>query len=908
MTLPARLRSWFAAMLGRTRMESEMDAEMRFHLESYAEDLIRSGVPREEAMRRARIEFGGLDARKEDCRASLGLRLWDELGADLRFGLRMLRQNTGFAAVAILSLALGIGANTTIFTLAKEVLLTSLAVPHPEKLRLLAWIKGPKTKIPAAWGNFGTDKSGRKTGNPFSYPIYQEMRAHNQVFKDLAAFKDLYRLTATIGGEPEPVDAELVSDNFYQSLGVRTIAGRPIGPADHAVAVISDAYWARRFGRSASVLGSSFNVNRVAVTIIGVNPPQFKGAKSGGTPEIFLPMSLQPEVIPNPRGSLLTAELFWWTNIIGRLKPGVSDQTAETSMAFTFRQAMRATMPGKPEVEFPDIAVGTGRRGLDQRSGMFAEPIYILLSAAGLVLLIACVNLANLLLARSAARQREMSVRLAMGAGKWRVIRQVLTESMLLAFLGGAAGLVLGYVSRDIIPRLTEEPWRASSFETGFDWRVFMFALAITVFTGILFGVAPAWRSTQADVNAGLKETGRMTAGRSSALLGRSLIVLQVGLSIVLLTGAGLFLRTLENLKTTSIGFNPERVLLFNVNLPRSHYSRPQERIDTFHRIETSVIALPGVQSATLSGEALLANDAENNCYRPTGRPPRKSDDYPWVNRVGAQFFDTLGIPILFGRGFDAADTSRSPKVAVLNRKLAESFFPRVNPIGKTLTACGPDGATEQIEIAGVSGDAKYYNLREEPPPTLYLPYTQSEDSDGMTFEVKTAASATSIVTEVRQAIKAIDPDLPLLEVRTQTQQIDATLAQERLFATLTGGFGLIALILAAVGIYGIMAYGVERRTNEIGIRMALGARARVVLAMVLREAFWLALLGIAVGLAGALAVTRLLASLLFGLKPTDPLTLGGAALLLLTIALLAGFKPAFRASRVDPMQALRHE
>jgi predicted permease len=893
----------------RARFEHEMDAEMRFHIESYAEDLIRSGVPREQALRQARIEFGGLDAQKEECRASLGLRLWDELGADLRFGVRMLRQNPGFAAVAVLSLALGIGANTAIFTLAKEVLLTNMGVPHAEELRLLFWTQGPKARVGPAWGSFRKDKSGRRTGTPFTYPIFQQLRAQNRAFQDLAAFKDIYQLTATIGGEPEPVDAELVSGNFYQSLGAPVYAGRPIATNDLAVVVISDAYWARRFGRSAAALGSIININRIPVTIVGVNAPQFKGAKSGATPEVFLPMSLQPEVIPNPRGSLLADNGFWWINIIGRQKNGLSDKAAETSLAFTFRQAIRATLPDKPEVEFPGINIETGRRGLDQASDTFAEPTYILLSAAGLVLLIACVNLANLLLARSAARQCEMSVRLAMGAGKLRVVRQVLTESLLLAFLGGGAGLLLGYAGRDIIPRLVEQPWRTNWLATDFDWRVFLFAFAITVLTGILFGVAPAWRSTKADVNAGLKETGRMTAGHSHALLGRSLIVLQVGLSLVLLIGAGLFLRTLENLKTTAIGFNPERILLFNVSLPRSHYSEPQKRIDTYFRIESSVNGLAGVQSATLSSEALLAHDAENDCFRPTGRAAATDDqDHPWVNRVGARFFETFGIPILYGRGFNTRDTSHAPKVAVINQRLAKALFPQGSPIGRTLSACSPNAKPEIFEIAGVSGDAKYYDLRDEPPPTLYLPYAQGDDAEGMTFEVKTAASVESISAELRQAIRAIDPDLPLLDVRTQTQQIEATLSQERVFATLTGGFGVIALILAAVGIYGVMAYSVERRTNEIGIRMALGARAQAVLSMVLREAFGLAITGIGIGMAGALGVTRFLASLLYGLKPADPLTLGSAALLLLLIALLAGFRPAFRASRVDPMQALRHE
>ncbi len=911
----ARLHSWLRSVTRRSRVEAEMDDELRFHIDAYVDDLIRSGVPRDEAFRRARLEFGGVEMQKEECRASLGLRLWDELLSDVRYGWRSLGHSKVFTAVAVLSLALGIGANTAIFTLAKEVLLKTMAVPHSERLRLFTWVAKPRVQhFGGAWGSFDKNAAGDMVGTPFTYPLYVEMRRHNEVLEDVVAFKDLYKLTATVDGQAEAIDGMLVSGNFYRSLGAEVIAGRGITGEDDSlaaapVAVISDAYWARRFGRSATALGKVINLNRVPVTIVGVNSPQFKGAKAGGTPEIFLPVSLQPVVIPNQRGSLLASNNFWWLMVMGRLKQGVSEETAQAALDVSYRNAFHATMPEKKDSDMPRFALAKGNRGMDGQQGQFKKPIYVLLAVAGLVLLIACANLANLLLARSASRQREMSVRLAMGAGRFRIIRQVFTESMLLAFLGGTAGLMLGYLGRNIIPSLFEDSWRASSLDAEFDWRVFAFAFAITVVTGLLFGVAPAFRSTRTDVNAGLKETGRATAARPKALLGKSLVVLQVSLSLLLLVGAGLFLRTLINLKSTAIGFNPEHILLFQLEPPRIRYAN-QQRVDLFRQIEEKVGALPGVQSATASSEALLAHNVTDECFVPSDKPTKGHHEPTMTNFVGSRFFETIGIPILQGRGFSARDTATAPKVAIVNRQLANKFFGQSNPIGRSISTCDSDStvAATPIAIVGVAADAKYDNLRDAAPPTMYIPYSQLGDVESMTFEIKTAASTASVVAELRDAVRSVDKDLPMLEVRTQTQQIDAILSEERVFATLTTGFGLVALILSSIGIYGIMAYTVSRRTNEIGIRMALGAQARDVLAMVLGETSLLTCVGIGLGLAAAAGLTRILATLLFGLKPTDVATFTGAALLLLIIALIAGLAPARRAASVDPMQALRHE
>jgi predicted permease len=901
----------FSWLTQRRRMESEMDAELRFHIESRAGDLVKQGVPREEAYRRARIEFGGIEGRKEECRESLGLRLWDELRADCRYALRMMRHNPGFTAIAVISLGLGIGANTAIFTLAKEVLLKTMGVPHADRMRMITWSRGPQAHFGPVWGSFFPSPTGEMSSTSFPYPLFLDMQRHNDMLQDLVAFKEVNQMTATVDGQAEPIAGMLVSGNFYQALGVPVIAGRSIAPEDDAlsaapVVMISDAYWARQFARSADALGRTIFLNRIPATIIGVNAPEFKGAKAGGTFEVFFPLSLQQQVIPNQKGSLLANNGYWWLMLMGRLKAGVTEQAANVDLQMRFRNALHATLPDLKDADAPRVYLTPGSRGMDLQTREFAKPIYLLLALAGLVLLIACANLANLLLARSASRQREMSLRLAMGASRARVMRQVLTEAMLLALLGGAAGLLLGYWGRDFVPSLINDSWHPTTFDIQMDWRVFTFAFAITIVTGLLFGVAPAWRSTRADVNSGLKESGRMSTSRPQAFLGKALVVFQVSLSLLLLVGAGLFLRTLVNLRTAEIGFNPQRILLFDLNPPRSRYPAPQ-RVPLFERIAAKIAALPGVQSSTLSGEALLANSMDDACFRPASSPVTEKHT-SLFNSVGPNFFETMTIPMLYGRTFTARDNQHAPKVAIVNQKLAKEFFPHLNPVGQTITSCEKGATPDAIEIIGVSADAKYDNLRQDAPPTIYLPYLQDDDASGMTFELKTAASISSITAEIREAVRSVDKDLPLLDVRTQTQQIEATLSQERIFATLSAGFGVLALILASIGIYGIMAYTVSRRTNEIGIRMALGARSTAVLSMVLRETLLLALIGIAAGIAAAAALTRLATSMLYNLKPTDPLTFCSAALLLLVVALAAGFTPARRAATIDPIHALRHE
>jgi predicted permease len=608
-------------------------------------------------------------------------------------------------------------------------------------------------------------------------------------------------------------------------------------------------------------------------------------------------------VIPDPNGSLLTNNGFWWLFLIGRLNPNVSSAAARSALDIAFRNAFRETLPGKKDSDRPRFVVQDGERGFDWGPQHLRKPLYLLLALTGLVLLVACVNLANLLLARATVRQREMSLRLAVGANRARLIRQVLVECLLLAFLGGAAGLLLGYLSRNLIQTLMESSWSGNALDTQLDWRVFAFAFLVTMATGLIFGMAPAWRCTNTDAGAALRETGRMSTTRSKAMFGKVLVAFQVALSLLLVVGAGLFVRTLFNLRHAPTGLHPEHVLLFELNPPRSRFL-PAQRIRLFQRVAERLAAVPGVQSSTASSEPLLAHSMDNDCFHPTENGALKKASL--INYVGPDFFATFGIPIQSGRGISATDNQRAPRVAVVNRVFANTFFENTDSIGKTISTCDPKAPV--IEIVGVSANAKYDDIRRSVPETIYVPYAQADDVDSLTFEVRSAASVASLMPKIRAVVKEIDKDLPVLEIRTQSEQIDAILTTERIFAALTTGFGVLALLLASIGIYGIVAYSVSKRTNEIGIRMALGARSSSVLAMVLSESLVLIGVGIIAGILWALAATRVVASMLFGLKPSDLNTFAGAALLLTLIGTLAALRPAWRAARIDPMHALRHE
>jgi predicted permease len=897
-------------MAHRSRLEGEMDEELRFHLESYIEDLIQRGVPREQAERQARIEFGGITVHKEEMRASLGLRLWDDLLADLRHALRMLWKSPGFTAIAIGSLALGIGANTAIFTVAKEVLLDRLWVPHPEELTLFHWIAPKNTVAHHIWGDWDAAPGNKATSTSFPYPLYQQLRAQNNVLADLFAFKGVGLLTVAVDGDARAVQAEMVSGNYYQALGVQTVIGRPIGPADDAVpgsgavVVISDGFWTQRFGRSPSVIGKTVLLNSTPFTIIGVNPPRFTGAKTvQASPEVFVPFSMQPVLLPRRAGSILNDPDMWWLQIMARPKPGIARQTAQAALDTQFNAIAHAGMTIKSGEAIPTLLLEDGSRGLDESGKSLSQPIYVLEALVGLVLLLACANVANLLLARSAARQREMSVRLALGASRGRVLRQVMTESVALSLLGGAGGFVLGFAGRDVIPRLMANPWEPMQLGARFDWRIFVFTAALSVLTGLIFGLAPAWKATRTQVSSGLKDSAQAVTNRRRGYAGKAIVAFQVALSTLLVVGAVLFVRTLANLASINPGFRTDHLLLFAINPPPRQY--PAGKDIALHReLEQKLAAVPGVESVTLSDVVFMANDQSMDDFVPAGRPKTgEQTESHFDANVGGSYFTTIGIPILSGRGFNSGDTETSPKVAVINQSLARLDYPGTNPIGRTFHS-----SDAEWQIVGVCGDTRYDSLRKDIPPLFFLPYRQMQAAEGMTYEIRTHVSPAALTPLLRRTVQSVDKNLPLMDVRTQEEQIKASVQQERIFADLTAAFGMLALVLASIGIYGIMAYTVSRRTNEIGIRLALGARTQQILGMVLSESTRLALTGVVAGLGAAMLLTRFLKSMLYGLKPHDPATLVCAAVLLLGVALLAAWLPALRASRVQPMQALRHE
>ncbi len=923
----AMARSWGRSLTNRSQLEIEMEAELAHHLDLLTTDLIHAGIKPAEAKRRARIALGSTVVHKDAMRDSLGLRLWDDLGADLKYAARRLRRSAGFTAVAVVSLALAIGANTTIFSLAKQLLYERLSVPQAADLRLLAWT-GSRDHVAVhhIFGDYDHIPDDRAASTAFSYTVYEQLRSQNQhasnrPFEDLFAFKE-GEMNATIHNAAQQVRTEMVSGNYYSALGIRPILGRAILPSDEtsetsgAVAILSYPLWERQFASSPAVLGQQITVNNIPLTIVGVNPDGFTGAKNvQQSPDVFVPLVLQPLISHSDRGSLLINPNIWWVNIMGRIRPGFADAAVQAALNGQLAAVVRATMPIRPREDIPVLDLRDGSRGLFTQQKTFAKPMAVLLTMVGFVLLLACVNIANLMLARGTRRQREMSVRFALGAGRARIIRQMLVESLLLSSLGGAGGLIFGYIGSNLIPLLIENGWERAEFHIHFDWAVFAFTAIVTLTTGILFGLAPAFAAARAKVSAGLQESSQSVTRRRKGLGGKSLVGFQVALSTLLVIGAGLFLRTLSGLKSVNVGFRTDHLLLAEVD-PSAKWYPPGKDIQLFNRLEQAFAAIPGVESVAPASVAYLSDDISKTNFIPEGESydhdKYQAQDY---NVVGVNFFQTMQIPILRGRSFGPQDTLTSTKVGIINESLAKASFPNQDPIGKRFTLDGhdSDGAkgqlpTSWIQIIGVCADTSYAGLREEPPSQFFLPYIQQATDSGMTYEIRTHMDPAAIVPSLRRALQQQDANLPLVNVRSQDQQIDADLQQERIFVTLTSGFGMLALALASVGIYGVMAYSVANRINEIGIRLALGAQPRQVLAMILREATWISLVGIAAGLGAAFVLARAIQSMLYGLQAADPVSMASGAALLIAVGLAASWLPARRAASVQPVEALRHE
>ena len=844
---------------------------------------------------------------------------------DLRHAARMLLHAKGWTAVVILSLALGIGANTAIFSGLNAMLLTEIPVEDPGSLVRLRW--GGRNDMVTSSSDYGYSnrgKDGQNVRTTFSYPMYQQFLADNKTMSELMAFAPFGRVSAVIDGQAEIATSFVSSGNYYQALGVKARIGRTILPEDDKptappVAVISSKYWHTRFMTDPAAVGKTINVSNVAVTIVGVLPPDFTGVQQPVVtepPDIGLPLSLIPQVDTfNAKEPRLSQPTYWWLQVMGRLKPGATAQQVQGNLEGVFKSTARAGFDSylkgltdtarsesrnRNRTEIPYLLVDSARHGIYDVGSGDLRSATILSVVVALVLLIVCANVANLLLSRATARQKELSVRLSLGATRGRLVRQLLTESLMLAFAGGALGVAVGYWGKLLLP----PPVNQSAL---LDWRVLAYVLAITTVTGIVFGIAPALRATGVNLNDVMKQSGRSVAGSRSAL-SKSLLVVQVAISLVLLVGSGLFLRTLTNLRQVDVGFNPRNLLLFRINPQLNRYEE-QRQIALYTQLLDRIAAVPGVKGVAMSNPALLSGSVNSTGIFVQGRvyEPGLRDYDNSINRLvtSSNFFEVMEIPVLLGRGFTARDNETAPKVVVINEAAAKKYFPNENPVGRHF---GQSIETaSQLEVVGVLKDAKYNSVRDPAPPTMYVPYLQARPASAV-IEVRTAGDPANVTSGVRAAVREVDGSLPMMDVSTQLEQVEKRFQQEKLFAQAYTLFGGLAMLVAAIGLFGLMSYTVSRRTNEIGIRMALGAQRGDVMRQVLRESMLLVAIGVVIGVATAVGTGRFLTTMLFGLAPTDVTTLTVATLVMALVSALAGFLPARRASRVDPMVALRYE
>jgi predicted permease len=841
---------------------------------------------------------------------------------DLKYALRTLARTPGFTAIAILTLALGIGANTAIFTLLDQVLLRLLPVKNPQELVLLT-MRG--RHYGSNWG-----------GNAISHPMFRDFAAHNEVFSDMFA-RFPSDASVSFNGQAEHVQLEMVTGTYFSNLGLNPYLGRVFTPEDdrlrdaYPYVILNYAYWKSRFSADPNIVGKTLVLNNNSMTIVGVLQPGFDGVELGRYPKLFVPLMMQKEIMVGNPTDMLKERRNRWVNAFGRLKPGVTREQAKAALQPYMHSMLEMEVKEKAFAHaspydreqflkcYIDLLPGSQGRSYTRQT--LSTPLWVLMATTGLVLLIACANLANLLLVRGSARKKEIAIRLAMGATRPRIISQLLIESLSLATLGALAGLALAYwADKALMAAYLPSDSGGLRISTSPDLRILLFTLAVTVATGVFFGLVPALQTTKPNVASTLKDEAAAVVGGGHGALRKSLVIAQVTLSLLLLIGAGLFTKSLGNLRNLGPGFNPQNLVGFEIDPSYSGYN--VARLKVFYpQLLDSLSSIPGVQSTGLASIRILEDNEWDSSMTVEGFNPPTPDAHPepYMNEISPNYFATMGVPIVNGRDFRPSDTGEvnhhpddpfgwNPSVVMINETFAKKYFPGHDPVGMHLGFGSDPGTPTDMEVIGVVKDIKYQSLREEIPPQAYLPYIADRFVGGMVIYVRTVADPTLLMTSIRSKVRDLDPNIPISNMRTTEVQISNSLSTERMIASLSAVFGFLATLLAVIGLYGVMAYTVAQRTREVGIRMALGAAQGNVIWMVMREVLILVAIGVAAGVPASLALTKLVQSQLFGLSPHDPAILALATIALAFVACAAGYIPAWRASRLDPMKALRYE
>lgn len=923
---------WFR----KTELNPDLNDELRFHLEKQIEQNMARGMSAEEAGRQALIAFGGVQQTRENVRQVRWTYFAEVLAQDLRYALRVLRKSPGFTAVAVLTLALGIGMNTAIFSLIDAVLFRSLPADRQEELVLLRWHAHSRGKV-HSHSSYGDCPNQRLKENPsgcaFSLPFLNMLAARNTVFSGLAAFAGAPQLDISGNGAASIVNSgQLVSGDFFATLGVQAAIGRTLSAGDNAanaapVMMLSYAYWQNAFGGSPDAVGRVVKLNGWPVTIVGVAEPRFEGLTPGRKIDLWLPISVRAGLMPRWTPDQDDAG-SWWIVILARLKPGVSPAQAQAAASLLYQdETLHEQKPVFAAADAPGIDLTSAQSGLQGGRKNILQPLYLLMMVVAVVLLIACANIAGLLLARATARGKEIAVRLTLGARRGRLIAQLLVESLVLSLSGGVLGLLVAtWGARGLLLMTDRDGTGTLPFAPHLDARVLAFTTAIALVTGVIFGLSPALRSLRVDLAPALK-IGSVASDASTHRtrwysVGNSLVIAQVSLAIVTLVTAGLLVRTLSNLKNVELGFDSNNVLVFGLNPSLAGYKGAQ--IDSLYRdLQEQIAALPGVASVSYSSAALLGGHLWNMDFHMPGTPESQAAESNYME-VGPRFFATLRIPLQAGRDLSGADFAAAvvragfppnappdphapPITVVVNRAFVRRYFPHASPLGRHVEAMLPEDASRPRasgwEIVGVVGDARYESLRGDIQPTMY-----AANAGNAFFSVRSSGDPAAMAPAIRDLVNRRDSNLAMYRVATEEQQIQQQVFVERLVARLTSFFGLLALFLACAGVYGLLSYEVTRRTREIGIRMAVGAQQTDVISMVVRHGLMLALAGSVAGVAASFAVNGLLRSILYGVRSGDPLTLATVSAILLVVALAACYLPARRATRVDPLAALRCE